>query len=41
MLRATFVPKRAEVERDWRRISNGALYDISSLSIFGLSDQGG
>jgi hypothetical protein len=39
MLRATFVPKRAEVARDWRKFRNGALYDISSLNIFGLSDQ--
>ena len=41
MLRTTFVPKRAEVARDWRKFRNGALYDLSSLHIFGLSDQGG
>ena len=41
MLRATFVPRRAEVARDWRKFRNGALYDLSSLNIFGLSDQGG
>jgi len=41
MLGATFVPGRAEVARDWRKFRNGSLYDLSSLNIFGLSDQGG